>query len=134
MNRAGFWLTTGALCGFVTVALGAFGAHGLRGSVSVDLLANWGTATDYLGLHGLAILACGLWLLHRSEDRWVGRAAVAFLLGIALFSGSLYAMVLTGQRALGMVTPIGGLLLLAGWALLAYGAWRLPGHPASRQD
>lgn len=133
MNRSKFWLTTGALCGFFTVALGAFGAHGLRGLVSADLLANWSTATDYLGLHALAILACGLWLLQRPEDHWVHRAAFALLPGILLFSGSLYAMVLTGQRALGMVTPIGGLLLLVGWALLVYGAWRLPKHPGMSQ-
>ncbi len=133
MNRARFWLTTGAACGFVTVALGAFGAHGLRGLVSADLLANWGTATDYLGLHALAILACGLWLLHRPEDRWVRRAAGALIFGILLFSGSLYAMVLTGERALGMVTPIGGLFLLLGWALLAFSAWRIPEHPDAAQ-
>jgi uncharacterized membrane protein YgdD (TMEM256/DUF423 family) len=125
MDRPRLWLTIGATCGLVTVALGAFGAHGLRGHVSPDLLANWGTATDYLGLHAIAILACGLWLLQRPADRLVHRAAVAFLVGILLFSGSLYAMALTGQRSLGMITPIGGLLMLAGWSLLIAGAWRI---------
>ncbi|UHD18507.1 DUF423 domain-containing protein [Thiocapsa bogorovii] len=125
MNRPGVWLTTGAACGFLTVALGAFGAHGLRGLVSVGRLANWATATQYLGLHALAILACGLWLLQRPDDRLVHRAAAAFLVGVLLFSGSLFALVLTDQRAIGMVTPIGGLLLLAGWALLVAGAWRV---------
>ncbi|WP_374238718.1 MULTISPECIES: DUF423 domain-containing protein [unclassified Thiocapsa] len=115
-------MTTGAFCGLVTVALGAFGAHGLRDIVSPERLANWATATDYLGLHALAILACGLWLLQRPDDRLVHGAAGAFLVGILLFSGSLYALVLTDQRAIGMITPIGGVLLLAGWALLVVGA------------
>ncbi|SDW62732.1 Uncharacterized membrane protein YgdD, TMEM256/DUF423 family [Thiocapsa roseopersicina] len=122
MNRPRFWLTSGAACGFVTVALGAFGAHGLRDMVSAERLANWATATDYLGLHAIAILACGLWLLQRPDDRLVHRAAGAFLVGILLFSGSLFALVLTDQRVIGMITPIGGLLLLAGWALLVAGA------------
>ncbi len=128
MNRPGLWLTTGAACGFVTVALGAFGAHGLRSLVSAERLANWATATDYLGLHALAILACGLWLLQRPDDQLVHGAAGAFLVGILLFSGSLFALVLTDQRAIGMITPIGGLLLLAGWALLVVGAWRARGR------
>ncbi|HSO82577.1 DUF423 domain-containing protein [Thiocapsa sp.] len=122
MNRPRLWLTTGAACGFVTVALGAFGAHGLRDLVSPERLANWATATDYLGLHAIAILACGLWLLQRPDDRLVHRAAGAFLVGILLFSGSLFALVLTNQRAIGMITPMGGLLLLAGWGLLVAGA------------
>ncbi len=128
MNRPRIWLTTGAVCGFVTVALGAFGAHGLRDLVSPERLANWATATDYLGLHALAILACGLWLLQRPDDGLVHRAAGAFLVGILLFSGSLFVLVLTDQRAIGMITPIGGVLLLAGWALLVVGAWRARGR------
>lgn len=121
---------TGAAGGFLTVALGAFGAHGLRGLVSAERLANWSTATDYLGLHALALLACGLWLLQRPDDRLIHRAAGAFMVGILLFSGSLFALVLTDQRALGMITPIGGLLLLVAWSLLLVGAWRVrgPGH------
>ncbi|WP_296810167.1 DUF423 domain-containing protein [Thiocapsa sp.] len=136
MNRASVWLTTGAACGFVTVALGAFGAHGLRALVSAERLANWATATDYLGLHALAILTCGLWLLQRPDDRLVHWAAGAFLVGILLFSGSLFALVLTDQRAIGMITPIGGVLLLAGWALLVAGARgvRVRRHADSRPE
>jgi uncharacterized membrane protein YgdD (TMEM256/DUF423 family) len=136
MNRPGVWLTAGAACGFVTVALGAFGAHGLRGLVSAERLANWATATDYLGLHALAILACGLWLLQRPDDRLVHRAAGAFLIGILLFSGSLFVLVLTDQRAIGMITPIGGLLLLAGWTLLVAAARgvRAGSRASSRPD
>jgi len=125
MNGTRLWLITGALLGLASVALGAFGAHGLRGHVSADLLAVWGTATDYMGLHAVAILICGLWLLLRPATPFIHPAGWAFLLGVLVFSGSLLAMVLTGLRGLGMMTPIGGVLLLSGWGLLAAGAWRV---------
>jgi uncharacterized membrane protein YgdD (TMEM256/DUF423 family) len=130
MSPASFWMTLGAVGGLLTVALGAFGAHGLKGRVDPALLANWQTAADYLGLHALAILACGLTLLHRPEAVLVNWAGWAFLIGVCLFSGSLFVMTLTGLRQLGMITPIGGVLLILAWALLAVGAARL-GSPAS---
>ena len=129
MPPASLWMTLGAVGGLLTVALGAFGAHGLKGRVDPALLANWNTAADYLGLHALAILACGLTLLHRPEAGLVNWAGWAFLVGVCLFSGSLFAMTLTGLRQLGMITPIGGVLLILAWALLAVGAARL-GSPA----
>lgn len=129
MSPASLWMTLGAVGGLLTVALGAFGAHGLKGRVDPALLANWQTAADYLGLHALAILACGLTLLHRPEAGLVNWAGWAFLVGVCLFSGSLFAMTLTGLRQLGMITPIGGVLLIIAWALLAVGAARL-GSPA----
>ena len=129
MSPASLWMTLGAVGGLLTVALGAFGAHGLKGRVDPALLANWNTAADYLGLHALAILACGLTLLHRPEAGLVNWAGWAFLIGVCLFSGSLFAMTLTGLRQLGMITPIGGVLLILAWALLAVGAARL-GSPA----
>ena len=129
MSPASLWMTLGAVGGLLTVALGAFGAHGLKGRVDPALLANWQTAADYLGLHALAILACGLTLLHRPEAGLVNWAGWAFLIGVCLFSGSLFAMTLTGLRQLGMITPIGGVLLILAWALLAVGAARL-GSPA----
>jgi uncharacterized membrane protein YgdD (TMEM256/DUF423 family) len=125
LRRSGFWLAIGAVCGFVAVALGAFGAHGLRDLVGAERLITWDTATEYLGLHALAILGCGLWLLQRPGDELVNIAGVAFLSGILVFSGSLFLLVLTGYRLLGMATPIGGLLLLAGWAILAAAARRI---------
>lgn len=129
MTPASLWMTLGAVGGLLTVALGAFGAHGLKSRVDPALLANWNTAADYLGLHALALLACGLTLLHRPEAGLVNWAGWAFLVGVCLFSGSLFAMTLTGLRQLGMITPIGGVLLIIAWALLAVGAARL-GRPA----
>ncbi|NEV61541.1 DUF423 domain-containing protein [Thiorhodococcus minor] len=125
MKQASNWLLIGALCGFLSVALGAFGAHGLKDRIDPQLLANWDTAASYLGLHAVAILISGLVLLSAPEARWVRGAAAAFLVGVTLFSGSLFVMALTGVRALGMITPIGGVSLLLGWVLLALGAWRL---------
>lgn len=125
MSRARRWLTIGAVCGLLTVALGAFGAHGLKGHLDAQLLANWQTAAHYLGLHALAILACGILLLQRPGARLLDGAAWCLTAGVALFSGSLFLMAVTGIRALGWVTPFGGVSLILGWALLAAGAWRL---------
>jgi uncharacterized membrane protein YgdD (TMEM256/DUF423 family) len=127
MSPASLWMTLGAVGGLLTVALGAFGAHGLKARVDPALLANWQTAANYLGLHALAILACGLALLHRPESSLLHWAALAFVVGVCLFSGSLFVMTLTGLRQLGMITPIGGVLLILAWALLAVGAARLGG-------
>jgi uncharacterized membrane protein YgdD (TMEM256/DUF423 family) len=131
MNKARLWLAVGALLGFATVALGAFGAHGLRGLVDDGGLANWRTAADYLGLHALAILACGLWLIQRPNARLVPWAASALFAGVLLFSGSLFALVLSGQRVLAMVTPLGGLTMLVGWGLLVIAGARLHTRPQS---
>ncbi|MBK5964001.1 hypothetical protein CCR95_07835 [Thiocystis minor] len=129
MNQARLWLTLGAVGGLLTVALGAFGAHGLKGRVAPDLLVNWGTGADYLGLHTLAILVCGLFLLQRPSARLVHAAAWAFLLGGTLFSGSLFLMTLSGERWLGAITPLGGIALILGWGLLAVGTWRATANP-----
>ncbi len=121
---ARIWLTLGAIYGFLSVGLGAFGAHGLRGRVAEPMLATWGTGADYLGMHALALLGCGLIALHLPGSRLIGVAGWCFVIGTVLFSGSLFALVLTGVRGLGAITPFGGTLLIAGWALLALGAWR----------
>jgi uncharacterized membrane protein YgdD (TMEM256/DUF423 family) len=121
---ARIWLSLGAVYGLLTVTLGAFGAHGLRGRVADDLLVTWGTGADYLGMHALALLACGLLSLHVPGSRLVAAAGWAFALGTLVFSGSLFILVLSGVRAWGAVTPFGGTLLILGWGLLVAGAWR----------
>jgi len=125
VNRSGIWLVLGATGGLLTVALGAFAAHGLRDLIDPDLLRVFNKGVDYQGLHSLALLITGL-LLRESDLRLLHWAALAFLLGILLFSGSLYLLAVSGQRILGMITPFGGVAFLAGWVLLALGAYRLP--------
>jgi len=113
------FLFVGALAGFVGVALGAFGAHGLRNRLSPEMLAVFETGVRYQMFHALAILITAIALAR--IDGWAVRAAGwSFAAGIVLFSGSLYLLALTGVRSLGAVTPLGGLAFLAGWALLAY--------------
>ncbi len=105
------------------VAAGAFGAHALRTRLAPDLLAVFETGARYQMYHALGLVAVA-WVV----ARWPGGAAVAagwlFVAGTVLFSGSLYALALTGVRALGAITPIGGVAFLAGWAALAYAAVR----------
>lgn len=102
-----------ALLGFLFVALGAFGAHGLEGRVDARGMEVWRTAVFYHAVHTLALLAL---VLHGGPAKGV---FWCFVLGLIVFSGSLYLHVLTGQRWLGMITPLGGLSLLAGWLCLA---------------
>lgn len=119
-----------AINGFLAVALGAFGAHGLKTRLA-DLpdvarrLAWWDTASHYHLLHAVALGLLALAVDH-VVPTWVGRAGVAMLTGIVLFSGSLYAMTLTGITALGAVTPLGGAGFLVGWVALGIGALRAP--------
>lgn len=117
------WFVVGAIAGASGVVLGAFGAHGLKARVTPDLLEVWETAAHYQILHALALLATS-W----ASERWPGAGTTAagwlFVSGIVIFSGSLYALVLSGVRALGAVTPVGGLCLIAGWLALALAAWR----------
>jgi uncharacterized membrane protein YgdD (TMEM256/DUF423 family) len=117
-------LILATVSGFVTVALGAFGAHGLKGRIDPSLLTVFHTGVDYQGLHTLALLGCGLWALQR-PGKGPGAAAWAFLAGILLFSGSLYLMAITGQRWLGAITPVGGVAFLVGWVTLTVTAARM---------
>ena len=117
-------LVLGALLALAAVALGAFGAHALKAWLAPDLAAVWQTAVQYHGWHALALLATGLVLLHRPDAGPIALAGWLFLAGVLLFSGSLYALALTGTRGLGAVTPVGGLAFLAGWAAFAWGAWK----------
>lgn len=124
-----FWLILTGANGFLAVALGAFGAHGLKRHLAEAAdgalrLQWWQTGTQYHLAHALA-----LGLVAALASQVVGRLPVVagwlFLAGIVLFSGSLYAMTLTGFRPLGAVTPVGGLCLLGGWLAVMAGAWRV---------
>jgi uncharacterized membrane protein YgdD (TMEM256/DUF423 family) len=110
------WLRVAAMSGAIGVVLGAFGAHGLRDRVDAAQLAVWHTAVTYHLFHSVVLLALGLFA--GATNRSLGISPWLFAAGIALFSGSLYLLVLTPMRWLGPVTPIGGLLLIAGWASL----------------
>jgi len=116
---------SGAMSAFVGVAAGAFGAHGLKVRVSPDQLAVFETAVRYQLVHALALLAVA-WAVSRFPGRATTLAAILFIIGTVLFSGSLYLMVLTGVRGLGVITPVGGVALLGGWACLAWAALRSP--------
>jgi len=113
------WLIVGACYGLLGVVLGAFGAHAMRARLSEDLLRAWQTGVEYQMYHAFALLAVGL-VAHAGagEAGWLSVTGWAFTLGVLLFSGSLYALALTGIRPLGAVTPFGGLLLIVGWACL----------------
>ncbi len=111
------WIVIGAAWGFLGVALGAFGAHGLKDIASPEQLGWWGTAVDYHLWHAPVLILLGL--LQQSKKGGDG-AGWCLLLGSLVFSGTLYAMALGAPSILGAVTPIGGLLLLAGWARLAW--------------
>ena len=116
-------ILAGSINMFVAVAAGAFGAHGLKKILSADLLAVWQTAVTYQIAHALGLLAIALLMprLRSGPAKWAG---ILMLAGIVIFSGSLYALALTGIRALGAITPIGGAAFLLSWALLATAAYR----------
>jgi uncharacterized membrane protein YgdD (TMEM256/DUF423 family) len=120
-----FFSTAGAVSGGVAVAAGAFGAHALRSRLPPDLLAAFQTGAQYQLAHALALLACG-WAAGRSPGGAATAAGWLFLAGTVLFSGSLYALALSGLRGLGAITPFGGIAFLGGWAALAWAALRLP--------
>ncbi len=119
------FLAAGAISGGVAVAAGAFGAHALRARLPPDLLAVFQTGAQYQLAHALALLACG-WMAARDPGVPVCIAGWLFLIGTVLFSGSLYALAISGVRVLGAITPFGGIAFLGGWAALAWAAIRMP--------
>ncbi|WP_136254819.1 DUF423 domain-containing protein [Onishia niordana] len=122
MQDRGWWMTA-AGSGALTVMAGAFGAHALGDALAPRLLAAFETGVRYQAWHTLAILGVLAW---RSSLPRAGQLAVLRLwaLGTLLFSGSLYALALSGISLLGMITPLGGLCLIVGWLALVYSAWR----------
>lgn len=111
------WSRLGAAACLLSVAAGAFGAHALKARLSAEMLAVWETGARYMMYHGLALLFVA-WLTEAHPGAGVRVAGWCFVAGIALFSGSLFALALTSERRLGAVTPLGGLAFLAGWAAL----------------
>ena len=106
------WIRVSAVFGFLAVALGAFGAHALKNILTPDHFQIYQTAVFYQFVHTLALLGYGLLAQHKPVKNWPG---YCFAGGILLFSGSLYLLVLTNTPWLGAITPLGGLLFLAGW-------------------
>ena len=113
----------GAMLGFLGVAAGAFGAHAIRARVSPERLDTWKTAADYQLWHALATIAAAV-IATRRESGAAAAAGWCFIAGVVVFSGSLYGLALTDRRTLGAITPVGGVLFLAGWALLVIAAVR----------
>jgi uncharacterized membrane protein YgdD (TMEM256/DUF423 family) len=113
------WIAIGSASGALAVVLGAFGAHALKTRVGPDELEIWRTGVQYQIIHALALVLFGLF-----RERHPARAAAGwcFLSGSAIFSGTLYGLVLGGPRFLGAVTPVGGLLFIAGWIAFAWSA------------
>lgn len=115
------FLMLGAINAFLCVAFGAFGAHGLKQRLSAEMLAVYQTGVQYHFYHSLGLIIVGLVLLHIPKSKPVLLSGWLMLGGIILFSISLYALSLTGIRALGAITPLGGIAFLSAWLLLAYG-------------
>lgn len=113
------FLLIGAINGFLAVALGAFGAHGLEGRLSEKALATWEKAVNYQMFHTMALLVTGL-VFEKIQSMGMLWAGWLFLVGIILFSGSLYIYATSGIKSFAMVTPIGGVAFLAAWVLLGY--------------
>lgn len=121
MGQHFFWI--GALSAGISVAAGAFGAHGLRGRLSDEMLVVFETGARYQMYHALALLATA-WACSRWPGTVTHSAGWLFITGTVIFSGSLYLLSLTGMRWMGAVTPLGGLAFMAGWLCLAWAALR----------
>ncbi len=117
-------IAVGAILMLLAVVFGAFGAHALQARLSPRQLASYQTGVWYQQLHALGLVLIGTVARVTAFSPWLSRAAAMLLLGVALFSGSIYAMTLGAPRWLGMVAPVGGVSFMTGWALLAWHAWR----------
>ena len=118
------FVALGAVSGVLAVLLGAFGAHALRARLGPDMLAIWQTASQYHFYHALALVLTGLAAASLGTSGPLRAGGWAFVVGTLVFSGSLYLLAFTGVRWLGAITPIGGVTLILGWALLAAAALR----------
>ena len=123
MRNAQISLIAGALVGATGVVLGAWGAHGLEAFLGNSDTGAWDTAVKYQLVHALALLLLGILLHLRSSPALIWSSRL-ILIGVLLFSGSIYLLTMGGPRWLGPVTPLGGSALIVGWLALAAGAWR----------
>jgi uncharacterized membrane protein YgdD (TMEM256/DUF423 family) len=121
MDRLFF--SAGAVAAFIAVALGAFGAHSLKDRLAPDMLNIFEVGVRYHMYHALGLMAVA-WAIGRWPDRNLNPAGWAFLVGIVVFSGSLYLLSLTGMRWVGVITPLGGIAFLIGWAILIWSIGR----------
>ena len=117
-RNAKIFLALGALACLLGVALGAFGAHALKARLSAEMLALWKTGVEYHFYHALGLLAIGILALHFPRTWLLLWSGWLMLAGVILFSGSLYALALTGATWLAMITPFGGVAFIVAWALL----------------
>ncbi|MFY7928564.1 MAG: DUF423 domain-containing protein [Oligoflexus sp.] len=118
-----FWVGLGALFGALGVGLGAFGAHALKARLSPEDLAIFEVGVRYQMYHGLALIGLGF-VASKIDSGLIRTAGWLFVVGIIIFSGSLYTLVLSGMRVLGAVTPIGGVAIIIAWILLAIAAFK----------
>ena len=122
MLNANIFLFIAAINGFLAVSLGAFGSHGLKSRISEHYLGVWQTGVQYHFYHALILCAVGILWSKSIANGWLNAAGYLFVVGIILFSGSLYWLALGGPRWLGPVTPLGGLCFILGWLCLAVSA------------
>lgn len=118
-----FWIILGSLFGFLGVSAGAFGTHSLSKHLDSQSLSIFQTGAQYQMYHALALIGLGTWA-NRFPEISSGRVGWAFVIGIFLFSGSLYALAISGIKALGAITPLGGIAFLGGWLTFAWLAWK----------
>jgi uncharacterized membrane protein YgdD (TMEM256/DUF423 family) len=119
-------IALGAVSGFISVAAGAFGAHALKAQLTPDLLSTFEVGARYQMYHALLLVLIGVVVQTRGPSESLSISAGLLVAGTALFSGSLYALALSGQRWFGAITPLGGFCFLLGWLALAYAALRSP--------
>lgn len=122
-TTASRFLLLAATSGTLAVLIGAFGAHALESRLGPEMLDIFGTASDYHFYHTFALLVVGL-LARDKESKALTASGWAFLAGVVIFSGSLYALAVTGVKMLGAITPIGGVTFIVGWVLLGFAAIR----------
>jgi uncharacterized membrane protein YgdD (TMEM256/DUF423 family) len=122
---AKLFITLASLSGMCAVIFGAFGAHALKNRLDAYAMGVFETAVQYHFYHSLALLAVGMLALGQPQTTMLKSSGWLFVLGIVIFSGSLYLLSITGMRWLGAVTPLGGLAFIGGWACLAATGWKL---------